>query len=155
MVRNVTSAILETCLFRQLVLRWNHLMASQPSPPKGNQWLIRPYFWGGYLRGGRLTSHDHRNVFPLLNLNVFTSSEKTQGVFWNHAQDAFLFVFFFKKHIDIGSKDLQSWKPNMIHFKIVGFLRGRVFSVQGEGVCSWGTLRIPFGKIGVHLREDI
>ena len=26
-----------------------------------NKPLIRPYFWGGYVRGGRLTSHeDHR-----------------------------------------------------------------------------------------------
>ena len=23
-----------------------------------NKPLIRPYFWGGYVRGGRLTSHD-------------------------------------------------------------------------------------------------
>ena len=58
------------------------------------------------------------------------------------------------KTIDIGSKDLQSWKPNMINFKIVGFLRGGCSVFKGRGCCSWGTLRIPFGKIGVHLRED-
>ena len=28
---------------------------------------------------------------------------------------------------------------------LIGFLRG---GVQGEGVEPWGTLRIPFGKIG-------
>ena len=30
------------------------------------------------------------------------------------------------------------------HFRVVGFLRGGVF--KGGG--NWGTLRIPFGKIG-------
>ena len=34
---------------------------------------------------------------------------------------------------------------------LVGFLRGGC----SRGGDNWGTLRIPFGKIGVHLREDL
>ena len=30
-----------------------------------NKPLIRPYFWGGYVRGGWLTSHDWRERFSL------------------------------------------------------------------------------------------
>ena len=35
----------------------------------------------------------------------------------------------------------------------VGFLRVPGWS-KGRGGKTWGTLRIPAGKIGVHLRED-
>ncbi len=32
-----------------------------------NKPLIRPYFWGGYVRGGRLTSHELRqNVVKVM-----------------------------------------------------------------------------------------
>ena len=27
-----------------------------------NKPLIRPYFWGGYVRGGRLTSHERKGL---------------------------------------------------------------------------------------------
>ena len=41
-----------------------------------NKPLIRPYFWGGYVRGGRLTSHDNSNEtifvlnFPLSDIHL-------------------------------------------------------------------------------------
>ena len=44
---------------------------------QGNQWLIGPdhkagYFWGGYVRGGRLTSHKFSNEFfhKMLQQNI-------------------------------------------------------------------------------------
>ena len=59
------------------------------------------------------------------------------------------------------TKLVNRWAPAMgfvfplatykSHRIIIGFLR-----VPGcpRGGGNWGTLRIPFGKIGVHLRED-
>ena len=35
-----------------------------------NKPLIRPYFWGGYVRGGRLTSHDTWRIIPGLGYVV-------------------------------------------------------------------------------------
>ena len=37
------------------------------------------------------------------------------------------------------------------HEIIVGFLRGG----YSRGGGNWGTLRIPFGKIGVHLKGTL
>ena len=34
-------------------------------------------------------------------------------------------------------------------------LKGSFGGVKKGRGCSWGSLRIPFGKIGVHLREDL
>ena len=47
-------------------LHCHDIMAGQPTPPvtyppPRNKGLIRPYFWGGYVRGGWLTSHDDKS----------------------------------------------------------------------------------------------
>ena len=52
--------------------RNNGLIRPYSGKPLVNKPLIRPYFWGGYVRGGRLTSHDWIcDEFSLLQTNIF------------------------------------------------------------------------------------
>ena len=50
-----------------------------------NKALLNPYFWGGTLGGGRLTSHDSSPCFPPQNSGVAPeathSEEGTGGTF--------------------------------------------------------------------------
>ncbi len=48
-----------------------------------NKPLIRPYFWGGYVRGGRLTSHDNwiRKARCKHSMNVIDSQGSTNTAY--------------------------------------------------------------------------
>ena len=39
--------------------------------------LLRPYFWGGCVRGGRLTSHDRCNILAQAGLCFRNESSET------------------------------------------------------------------------------
>ena len=57
---SVSKRVSAVTVWRQVNLPRPNLPGWTAGLTMGNQWLIRPYFWGGTLVAGRLTSH---NVF--------------------------------------------------------------------------------------------
>ena len=75
---------------------------------KGNQWLISPdhkagYFWGGYVRGGWLTSHDWKYMFQ----------ESTGWPSENEAPSSFVLLrnnlFAKKKRVPFIALQIYTW----------------------------------------------
>ena len=61
-------------------------MAGQPTPPNVPPPEISPYFWGGYVRGGWLTSHD----IPISSVVAGSAHTPSQGLklkSWSYERD--------------------------------------------------------------------
>ena len=54
-----------------------------------NKPLIRPYFWGGYVRGGRLTSHDYIFKQPPRVFNTAQLQVESNRFGSTHHRDVF------------------------------------------------------------------